>query len=132
MVLKFSKYFSYIKMKQSGPSSRSLHEKKCILLSVMWTFLCVTLNLSIAQLFRPILRRCSKCGVDNQSYRWRFMLSLLVSDSSGYLWITSFQESSQSILGVSADTLGEWQVLPGISVLSAGRCLKVNLCRPPN
>ena len=35
MVLKFSEYISYIKIKRSGPSSWSLHEKKCILLSVM-------------------------------------------------------------------------------------------------
>ena len=35
MVLKFSEYISYIKIKKSGPSSWSLHEKKCILLSVM-------------------------------------------------------------------------------------------------
>ena len=34
-VLKFSEYISYIKIKKSGPSSWSLHEKKCILLSVM-------------------------------------------------------------------------------------------------
>ena len=34
MVLKFLEYISYIKIKKSGPSSGSLHEKKCILLSV--------------------------------------------------------------------------------------------------
>ena len=34
-VLKFSEYISYIKIKKSGPSSGSLHEKKCILLSVV-------------------------------------------------------------------------------------------------
>ena len=34
-ILKFSEYISYIKIKKSGPSSWSLHEKKCILLSVM-------------------------------------------------------------------------------------------------
>ena len=35
MVLKFLEYISYIKIKKSGPSSRSLLEKKCILLSVV-------------------------------------------------------------------------------------------------
>ena len=35
MVLNFLEYISYIKIKISGPSSGSLHEKKCILLSVM-------------------------------------------------------------------------------------------------
>ena len=35
LVLKFSEYISYIKIKKSGPSSGSLHDKKCILLSVM-------------------------------------------------------------------------------------------------
>ena len=34
MILKFLEYISYIKMKKSGPSSGSLLEKKCILLSV--------------------------------------------------------------------------------------------------
>ena len=38
MVLKFLEYISYIKIKRSGPSSGSLHEKKCILLSVMRVF----------------------------------------------------------------------------------------------
>ena len=36
MVLKFLEYISYIKIKRSGPSSGSLHEKKCILLSVLY------------------------------------------------------------------------------------------------
>jgi len=53
--------------------------------------------------------RCAKCGVDNPSFKWRFMLSLLISDSTDCLWITSFQETSQSVLGVDADTLGGWQ-----------------------
>ena len=35
MVLKFLEYICYIKMKKSRPSSGSLHEKKCILLSVV-------------------------------------------------------------------------------------------------
>ena len=35
MVLKFLEYISYIKTKKIGPSSGSLHEKKCILLSVL-------------------------------------------------------------------------------------------------
>ena len=34
MVLKFLEYISYIKIKRSGPSSGSLHEKKCFLFSV--------------------------------------------------------------------------------------------------
>ena len=35
MVLKFLDYISCIKMKKTGPSSGSLYEKKCILLSVL-------------------------------------------------------------------------------------------------
>ena len=35
MVLKFLEYISNIKIKRSGPSSGSLHEKKCIVLSVL-------------------------------------------------------------------------------------------------
>ena len=41
MVLKFLEYISYIKIKKSGPSSGSLHEKKCILLSVVRVGACV-------------------------------------------------------------------------------------------
>merc|ERR1739838_1093097 len=47
---------------------------------------------------------CGKCGVVNPSFRWRFMLSLQIADSSGVLWVTSFQEASQAILGIDADT----------------------------
>ena len=60
--------------------------------------------------------RCSKCGTESSSFRWRFMLSLLVSDSTGFLWITSFQDTSRSILGVDAETLGQWQVGFGVLV----------------
>ena len=35
MILKFLEYISNIKIKKSGPPSGSLHEKKCILLSVL-------------------------------------------------------------------------------------------------
>ena len=34
-ILKLLEYIGYIKIKRSRPSSGSLHEKKCILLSVM-------------------------------------------------------------------------------------------------
>ena len=69
--------------------------------------------------------RCAKCGVDNPSFKWRFMLSLLISDSTDCLWITSFQETSQSVLGVDADTLGRWQVCQKLSIM--GRpCLTTN------
>ena len=45
MILKFLEYISYIKMKKSGPSSTSLHEKKCILLSVAHNQLLQTTNM---------------------------------------------------------------------------------------
>ena len=40
MVLKFLEYIFYIKIKKSGPSSGSLHEIKCILLSVTCMHAC--------------------------------------------------------------------------------------------
>ena len=45
MVLKFLKYIGYIKIKKSGPSSRSLYEKKCILFSVLYRVFNINWNI---------------------------------------------------------------------------------------
>ncbi|XP_040583341.1 replication protein A 70 kDa DNA-binding subunit [Lepeophtheirus salmonis] len=50
--------------------------------------------------------RCEKCNVDNDEFNWRIILNLLIVDSTDSQWVNCFQESAESILGVSAQDLG--------------------------
>jgi len=50
--------------------------------------------------------RCDKCGMVNDSFQWRFMLSLQISDWSQSIWAVSFQETSKILVGAEAAEVG--------------------------
>ncbi|KAK7087532.1 replication protein A 70 kDa DNA-binding subunit-like [Littorina saxatilis] len=51
--------------------------------------------------------RCEKCQREFPNYKWRMILQATLSDFSGHQWVTSFQESAETLLGVKADELGD-------------------------
>ncbi len=53
--------------------------------------------------------RCEKCNVETESFQWRLILSLSVSDATDNQWVNSFQEQGESILGTSSMELGALQ-----------------------
>lgn len=51
--------------------------------------------------------RCEKCGKDFDIFKWRMILSLNIGDNSESQWVTCFQETSELILGIKAQDLGD-------------------------
>jgi len=51
--------------------------------------------------------RCEKCDRTYPDFKYRLILNSNIADHSGNQWITSFQESGEAILGVTADSLGK-------------------------
>lgn len=51
--------------------------------------------------------RCEKCSKNHQSFKWRMILNLNISDYSESNWATCFQDTAETILGIKADDLGE-------------------------
>lgn len=51
--------------------------------------------------------RCEKCNREFPNHKWRMILSANVADHTDNQWITCFQESAETLLGVKADELGE-------------------------
>lgn len=47
--------------------------------------------------------RCEKCDVSWDKPNWRYILSLNVSDHTGQIWLSAFDEASTLIMGVSAN-----------------------------
>lgn len=50
---------------------------------------------------------CSKCDRSSPTCTWRMMMNLLLSDVSGNVWVTAFQENGEKLLGKSATELAE-------------------------
>ena len=50
---------------------------------------------------------CSKCNETSISFKWRLMLSVQVSDPTGSIWLTLFQENGEKLLGKSTEELAE-------------------------
>ncbi|XP_037089314.1 replication protein A 70 kDa DNA-binding subunit-like [Pollicipes pollicipes] len=50
--------------------------------------------------------RCEKCNQAFQEFRWRLLVQMNVADMTGNQWVTAFQETAESVMGVSADELG--------------------------
>ncbi|KAK7474490.1 hypothetical protein BaRGS_00034244 [Batillaria attramentaria] len=53
------------------------------------------------------LYRCEKCNREFPSHKWRMILSANLADHTDNQWITCFQESAETLLGVKADELGD-------------------------
>lgn len=53
--------------------------------------------------------RCEKCGKDFDKFKWRMILQLNIADHTDAQWITCFQESSEMVLGMPADNIGEYK-----------------------
>lgn len=51
---------------------------------------------------------CDKCNVDSPTYGWRMILSLSVSDCTGQIWLTAFQENAEQLLGIKVDELSQY------------------------
>jgi len=50
--------------------------------------------------------RCEKCNIETEDFKYRYMLSAQFSDSTGNQWVTLFQESAESLLGITSADLG--------------------------
>ncbi|XP_057677875.1 replication protein A 70 kDa DNA-binding subunit-like [Corythoichthys intestinalis] len=51
--------------------------------------------------------RCDKCCKDYPGFKYRFMLSVNLADFGDNMWATCFQETAETLLGLSAEQLGE-------------------------
>ncbi|KAL5017372.1 hypothetical protein ScPMuIL_006961 [Solemya velum] len=53
------------------------------------------------------LYRCEKCAQEFPSFKWRMILQTNVADYADNLWVTCFQDSAETLLGKSAQELGD-------------------------
>ncbi len=54
--------------------------------------------------------RCERCGIESDKFNWRLILSLSVVDVTDNQWVQCFQEQGEQLLGLSAETLGDYFV----------------------
>uniref|UniRef100_A0A1B6CV81 Replication protein A subunit n=1 Tax=Clastoptera arizonana TaxID=38151 RepID=A0A1B6CV81_9HEMI len=50
--------------------------------------------------------RCEKCNREYDSYKWRLLVSVQLSDWTAGQWVTLFQETAEQLFGVTADEIG--------------------------
>jgi len=53
------------------------------------------------------LYRCEKCNREFQNFKWRLMLSVNLADATEQCWVTCFQEVAETLLGASAQQIGQ-------------------------
>lgn len=51
--------------------------------------------------------RCEKCSLETEDFKYRYLLSAQLADSTGNQWVTLFQESAESLLGITSTDLGK-------------------------
>eukprot|EP00794_Sanderia_malayensis_P014156 gene14156-15634_t len=51
--------------------------------------------------------RCEKCNKTYQTFKYRLILNANISDFTGSIWITCFQESAEAMLHETAEKIGE-------------------------
>ncbi|KAK7552389.1 replication factor A 1, rfa1 [Phyllosticta citricarpa] len=51
--------------------------------------------------------RCEKCDVTHPRPEWRYIMQINVSDHTGQMWLSGFDESGRDIIGMSANELVE-------------------------
>lgn len=49
--------------------------------------------------------RCEKCDTNNASPDWRYMLTISITDETGQMWLTLFNDQGKQLLGTDANTL---------------------------
>lgn len=47
--------------------------------------------------------RCEKCNVAHAKPEWRYIMSLNVSDHTGAIWLSCFDDTGRLVMGISAD-----------------------------
>lgn len=50
--------------------------------------------------------RCEKCNEETEDFKYRFLLSAQLSDSTGNQWVTIFQDPAETFLGTTSAELG--------------------------
>jgi replication factor A1 len=53
--------------------------------------------------------RCEKCNMLHEKPEYRYILSINVSDHTGQLWLSCFDDAGRQVMGMSADELHELQ-----------------------
>ncbi|XP_066597449.1 replication protein A 70 kDa DNA-binding subunit isoform X2 [Prorops nasuta] len=53
--------------------------------------------------------RCEKCCKEFPNYKYRIILNMSISDSTGSQWVTGFNEEAEKLVGLSSNDLGELQ-----------------------
>lgn len=49
--------------------------------------------------------KCSKCGHEGPGFTWRLLLSLMLVDATGSIWVTVFQEMAEKLIGHKVEEL---------------------------
>lgn len=50
--------------------------------------------------------RCEKCNDETENFKYRLLLNVQLSDSTGNQWVTLFQEPGEALLGITGAELG--------------------------
>ena len=50
--------------------------------------------------------RCEKCSSNSPTFNWRLILNMSMADCTDNQWINCFQETAESMLGMSSEDLG--------------------------
>jgi replication factor A1 len=77
--------------------------------------------------------RCDKCEVNHDRPQYRYIMSIDISDHTGHMWLSCFDESGRTIMGKSADELMDLQTADPVSFAEAfetANCRKLQIrCR---
>ena len=60
--------------------------------------------------------RCEKCNRTHSTFKWSYMVSAEVSDTTGAQWITLFRTEAEALLGITADEFGNHKLNVGMSL----------------
>jgi replication factor A1 len=77
---------------------------------------------------------CEKCNTKHEQPQYRYIMSINVSDHSGQLWLSCFDDSARLVMGKTADELVEMQSIGDnegfAGAFEAANCQKLNFrCR---
>jgi len=61
--------------------------------------------------------RCEKCNKTHNNFKWAYMISAEISDTTGTQWITVFRNEAEALLGVSAEEFGNYKLNQNESII---------------
>jgi len=61
--------------------------------------------------------RCEKCNKTYNNFKWAYMVSAELSDTTGAQWITVFRNDAEALLGITADEFGNHKVNQNDSII---------------